>query len=149
VTKLTLRGRNRTLPIIGDKLTELTIASSGTPTLVFRDGAGGEAELRIADAITLHRGDVEVAIRGSDNKTLRDPRDLHPLLELVGAAVVEAWTGRTGTLEIRFANEWTLRVTPVGPYTAWDFVCPRPGRQRGGNPNQPYVHLHAVEGGFD
>lgn len=143
--RFTARGRHVTLPIVGDTLLETCFGVSRLVTLVFLDPAGGESQLQIEEAVTLHRNGVDLYLPGSRPGVTFDPKQLHPLLALLGAAVEDAWAHHDGPLEIRFSDGSALRVTPETGYAAWHFQYPRPGRHPGGSLND-FISLHGDDG---
>ena len=143
--KFTPRGRHRTLPIAGDTLSEICLGISTHATLVFRDTTGGESQLQLAEAISLHQHGKDFHLPGARPGSTFDPKQLHPLLELLGTTVVDAWAHHDGPLEIAFSNGSVLRVIPQGDYEAWHFQYPRPGRAIGGD-LKGYTSLQGANG---
>src|SRR5262249_19390904 len=126
--KLTSRGRHTVLPIIGDTLVEIRLNMCSLPALVFKAVDGSEAEITIEDCISLRRGDQERLLEGSKPGTSFNPKELAPVLEVLGSAVTDAVAEREGLLRIAFENKLVLEVVPSHGYEAWHFHSPRPGR---------------------
>jgi uncharacterized protein DUF6188 len=143
--KFTSRGRHTVLPIVGDTLVEIRLSMCSLPALVFRAEDGREAELTIEDRTTLRRGDQERLFEGSKPGTSFNPKELAPLLELLGSAVIDAVAEKEGLLRIAFSNKLVLEVAPSSGYEAWHFHCPRPGRPAGGDRDQA-IALHGAYG---
>lgn len=123
--KLTGRGRHTVLPIIGDTVRELKLGR--LTALVFCSDEDGESELLIEDAVTLIRGSHERTLTGSKHGETWNPRELGPLLELIGCTVVDALAEHEGLLRITFSNELVMEVCSTTGYEAWHFHYPRPG----------------------
>jgi hypothetical protein len=134
--KLTSRGRHTVLPILGDTLVEIRLSMCSLPALVFKAADSNEAELTIEDSITLKRGDQERLLEGSKPGVSFNPKELAPLLELLGSEVTDAVAEKEGLLRIAFSNKLVLEVAPSHGYEAWHFHYPRPGRPVGGNREQ-------------
>jgi hypothetical protein len=127
--KLARRGEHTLLPIVDDELVEIRLGTRCLPSLIFRAEDGSEAELTFEDCITLGRSEGECILRGSKAGTTFNPKELGPLLELLGAKVIDATAEKSGSLRIVFSNSMELRVIPsTGGYEAWHFQYPRPGR---------------------
>ncbi len=141
--KLVKRGRHTVLPITPDILVELQLGQM--TTLVFRAGDGSESELRIEDRIVLSRGTHELVLEGSKMGESFNPRELGPLLELLGCEVEDAIAEHDGLLSIRFSNQLTLAIRSTTGYEAWHFQSPRPGRPAGG-PTGKFVGLSGGPG---
>ena len=134
--RLTSRGRHTVLPIIGDTLVEVRLSMCSLPALVFKAEDSTEAEITIEDCTTLRRGTQERLLEGSKPGTSFNPKELAPLLELLGSAVTDAVAEREGLLRIAFENKLVLEVVPGHGYEAWHFHSPRPGRPAVGNREQ-------------
>jgi hypothetical protein len=123
--KLTTRGRHTVLPIVGDTLLELRLGRM--TAFIFASDEDGESEVLIEDAITLVRGSQERVLHGSKFGETWNPRELGPLLELIGVEVIDAIAEETGLLRIAFANGLVMEVRPSAGYEAWHFRHPRSG----------------------
>jgi len=143
--KLTSRGRHTVLPIVGDTLIEIRLSMCAMTALVFKAEDGSEAEITIEDCTTLWRGDQERLLEGSKPGTSFNPKELAPLLELLGITVTDAVAEREGLLRIAFANKLILEVAPSHGYEAWHFHSPRPGRPAGGDRDHA-IALHGALG---
>ena len=128
--KLTTRGRDTVLPILGDTLVELRLSVHSAPALVFRAADDSEAELTIEDGICLRRGDQEQLLEGSKPGESFNPQALAPLLELLGGEVADAVAEKEGRLRVAFSNKLVLEVNPSHGHEAWHFRYPRLGRPR-------------------
>jgi hypothetical protein len=124
--KLLARGRHTVLPLVRDTLVELLLGKIST--LVFRATDGSESELRIEDTIRLSRGEHETVLDGSKPGETFNPKELGPLVELLGCEVTDALAEQTGSLRLAFSNQIVLTVTSTTGYEAWHFRNPRPGR---------------------
>lgn len=147
--KIAQRGKHLTLPLVGDTVSEICLGISTPATLIFQDAAGGHSQLQFEEAITLHHDGADLYLLGSRPGSTFDPKQLHPLLGLLGTNVVDAWAHKAGALEISFSNGSVLRVIPETGYEAWHFQYPRPGRPPGrsvgGNINDVII-IHGAEG---
>jgi hypothetical protein len=144
--RITARGRHRTLPLAGDIVSEVCFSTSQPVTLVFHDSVNGDSQLQIEEAITLTQSDgVDLFLPGSRPGRTFDPKQLHPLLDLLGTSIVDAWAHHDGPLEISFSNGSVLRIVPESGYEAWHFQYPRPGRSVNGNIND-FISLHGSDG---
>lgn len=123
--KLSGRGRHTTLPIIGDMVLELKLGRM--TALVFKSDEDGESELLIEEPIAFIRGSHERMLTGSKPGETWNPRELAPLLELIGCTVVDALAEKEGRLRITFSDELVLEVRPETGYEAWHFHYPRAG----------------------
>ena len=143
--KLTSRGRHTVLPIIGDTLVEIRLSVCHLPALIFKAEDDSEAEITIEDCTTLRRGDQERLLEGSKPGTSFNPKELAPLLELLGSTVTDAVAEKEGLLRIAFASKLVLEVAPSHGYEAWHFHSPCPGRPAGGDRDQA-IALHGAHG---
>ena len=143
--KLRSRGRHTVLPIVGDTLVAVRLSMCSLPALVFKAEDGSEAELTIEDCTTLRRGEREQLLEGSKPGSSFNPKELAPLLELLGSAVIDAVAEKEGLLRISFSNKLVLEVAPSHGYEAWHFHSPRPGRPAGGDRDQA-IALHGGHG---
>lgn len=143
--KLTSRGRHTVLPIIGDTLVEIRLSTCNPPALVFKAEDGSETELRIEDRMKLRRGDQEQLLEGTKPGSSFNPKELAPLLELLGCAVIDAVAEKEGLLRIAFSNKLVLEVVSSHSYEAWHFHSPRPGRPVGGDLNHAII-LYGANG---
>ena len=141
--KLASRGRHTVLPIVGDTLVEIRLSMCTSPALVFKAEDGSEAELTIEDCVTLRRGDQERLLEGAKPGSSLNPKELAPLLELLGSAVIDA--EKEGLLRIAFSNKLILEIARSHGYEAWHFHSPRPGRPAGGGREQA-IALHGTYG---
>jgi hypothetical protein len=139
------RGRHVTLPISGDTLSEICFGICTLATLVFRDSVNGESQLQLEEAVTLHQYGVDLCLTSSRPGSTFDPKRLGPLLDLLGASVVDAWARHDGLLEVTFSNGSVLRVAPTGSYEAWHFQYPRPAQPAGGK-IEDHISLHGAAG---
>lgn len=119
------------LPIVGDTLAEVCLGTSRLAALVFKAEDGSEAELTVEDTITLIRGGQEHRLGGSKPGVSFNPKELAPLLELLGSEVTDAVAEKEGRLGITFSNQFVLEVMSSTGYEAWHFRYPRPGRPHG------------------
>jgi hypothetical protein len=136
VRKLTHRGLHKVLPIVGDTLVEISLSTCRLPVLVFKAEDGSEAELTIEECITLTHGNQERHLVGSKPGALFNPKELAPLLQLLGGEVKDALAKSDGHLTIAFSNATTIDVKSTDGYEAWHFHYPRPGRPVGGKLSQ-------------
>jgi hypothetical protein len=143
--KLSGRGRHTVLPIVGDALVEVRLSTRSLPALVFRAADGSESELRIADRLSLRRGECERVLEGSQPGATFNPKELSPLLELLGGEVRDAVAEEEGRLRVVFANQLVLEATPSADGEAWHFQYPRPGHPPGGKVGQ-FVALTGAPG---
>ena len=143
--KVTSRGRHTVLPIVGDTLVEIRLSMCSLPALVFKAEDGTEAELTIEDRTTLRRGDHERLLEGSKPGTSFNPKELAPMVELLGSTVIDAVAEKEGLLRISFSNKLVLEVAPSHGYEAWHFYSPRPGRPAGGDRDHA-IALHGAHG---
>jgi hypothetical protein len=134
--KLALRGRNTVLPLVGDTMVEVCISTCRLPVLVFKAADGGESELTIEDRITLSQGGNERVLDGSKPGTTFNPRELSPLLDLLGIEAIDAIATVNGQLRVEFSNNLVLSILSTTGYEAWHFKYPRPGRPVGDNLRQ-------------
>jgi hypothetical protein len=126
--RLGRRGRHTVLPLTGDVVSEVRAALDTCPTLVFRDAAGAESEIRFEEAVTLLlAGRPPSLLTCSRPGTTFDPQSLGPLLGLLGKQVMDAVAIADGSLRVQFADGSVLGVTPATGYEAWHFLYPRPG----------------------
>ena len=114
-------------------MTELRLSTVSLAAMVFRNADGEESEIVFEDRIVLRHGRQERVLNGSRPGADFDPKELAPLLELLGNNVTDAVADKEGRLRIAFANAWVLEVVPSTAYEAWHFQYPRPGRPAGGN----------------
>lgn len=126
-------GQFITLPIVGDTLAEVRLSIDSLPALVFKAVDGDEAEITIEDSITLTRGEQERTLEGAKPGESFNPKELAPLLELLGSEVMSAVADKGGHLRIAFSNKLILGIMSTSGYEAWHFQYPRPGRPVGGN----------------
>jgi hypothetical protein len=143
--KLMSRGRHTVLPIVGDTLVEVRLSMRSLPALVFKKEDGSEAELTIEDCTTLRRGEQEQLLEGSKPGSSFNPKELAPLLELLGTEVIDAVAQQDGLLRVAFSNKLVLEIAPSHGYEAWHFHYPRPGRPMGGEHEQA-ISLHGAHG---
>jgi hypothetical protein len=112
---------------------------------VFKASDESESQLSIEDHIILSRGDNAQILEGSKPGTSFCPRELFPLLELLGSEVTGAVATKDGELRIAFSNKLVLSISPSSDGEAWHFQYPRPGRPVAGNPSQ-FVALTGAPG---
>jgi hypothetical protein len=129
--KFTARGRYTVLPIVGNTLVEVRLGTCRLPALIFRAADGSEAELTIEEAVTLTRGKQVQLLEGSKPGETFSPRELAPLLDLLGSEVTDALAEKEGQLRIEFTGNLLMTVTPSHGYEAWHFQYPPPGAGAG------------------
>jgi hypothetical protein len=71
-------------------------------------------------------------LEGSKPRKTFNPKELAPLLELLGCEVTDAVAMEDGQLVLAFSNQQVLDVRSSTGYEAWHFQYPRPGRPVGG-----------------
>lgn len=135
--ELTYRGPHTILPIAGYEVVKLCVGLSGFPELHFKAAEEGEATLEIHDQLSLKRGVYELILRDSDPSVRINPKDLAPLLELLGSSVEDAVAEKEGRLTILFSNKLMLEVSSSHGYEAWHFYYSHGNR---------FVSLHGADG---
>jgi len=118
--KITDRGAYVIPPVAGDEFSELRVGHHKA-TLIFQDSHGASSQLELWEAITLVQGDVEIYMNGCKPGCTSHPNAFTPLLDMLGAMVVDARASRNGMLEIDLSNGWKMRIVPDSGYEAWEF----------------------------
>lgn len=135
----TQQGRHTGLPIVGDTVAEVCIASHRGPAIIFADAGRQESIIEVADQFSIGRG-TEMCTVPHDQ-----PHLLSPLLELVDATVAGATAHADGRLRVEFSNRMRMEVASTTGFEAWHFQFPRPGRPPGGDAAN-HISIHGSDG---
>ena len=130
------RGRHVELPILGDTVAELRIASDRIVTRIFRSKSDHETTLEIEDSIVLSRGTSTQTLKGSKPGTTFAPQTLQPLLELIGCTIVDALAQEDGAIRLDISNAMTPTVASTDGYESWHLTSlnsPAPFTLHGGS----------------
>jgi hypothetical protein len=88
--------------------------------LTFRGEYGRLVELAIEGDVLLRRGRDELALTGAQPGITFNPRELHPLLELLDTQVSAVFAGTAGDVRLTFSNDWELSLRDDEfDYPAW------------------------------
>ena len=100
---------------------EVRLSLVHSTRMIFHSQDRAEARIDIDHEIVLTRGEQELTLAGARTGVHRRPRELSPLVELIGSHVTEALAHTEGSLHLAFDNKWSLTVTPE-VWEGWHFA---------------------------
>ncbi len=98
----------RKVSLLGQTVGQVCFSIRGPAVrLILCDEFDRHAELAFDGDLILRRGETALLLTGATPGVTFSPRELHPLMELLGAQV-EAVTVKANEIRIYFSNRWEL-----------------------------------------